>query len=480
MKKQKNLNVPSVRDRMARLRFSIVGCLFAAPPKKGELKASIDMLAAKLWRDPLTGLDEMYSAKSIERWYYEAKCAHNPVDELKNKQRFDVNTFPSMTPAAIATVARLYREHPNWTVQLNYDNMAEEIKGDGTIPSYPSVRRFMKANGMHRQANPVRDTVGALAARDHLDRFEVRSFEMDHVNALWHLDFHHGSIKVLNRKGEWVQPELMCVMDDRSRLVCHIQWYTNETAESLIHALGQAMMKRGTPRALMTDNGAAMVAEETTNGLARMGVLHQTTLPYSPYQNAKQEAFWGRIEGRMLAMLEGETNLDINKLNLSTQAWTEQEYHRAVHSELKMSPLDKFLAGPDASRPKPSALTLQEAFRVETKRKQRRSDGTVSIDGCRYEISSQFRHFEHIHLQYARWDMSRVAMVDPRGGNVLCYITPVDKSANASAKRKLLVPANINLTYVKPTEMSALMKRYLAEYNATGIPPAYIPTAEKD
>ena len=55
----------------------------------------------------------------------------------------------------------------------------------------------------------------------------------------------------------------------------------------------------------MTDNGAAMVAEETTNGLALLGVLHQTTLPYSPHQNGKQECFWGQIEGRLLPMPTG-------------------------------------------------------------------------------------------------------------------------------------------------------------------------------
>jgi len=90
-----------------------------------------------------------------------------------------------------------------------------------------------------------------------------------------------------------VTPMLMGVIDDRSRLVCHLQWYLDETAESLIHSLCQAFMKRGLPRALMTDNGAAMLAGETTTGLAELGVLHQTTLPYSPYQNAKQESFWG-------------------------------------------------------------------------------------------------------------------------------------------------------------------------------------------
>lgn len=104
---------------------------------------------------------------------------------------------------------------------------------------------------------------------------------------------------------------LLGVIDDHSRLACHLQWYLDETAASLIHGLSQAFMKRGLPRALMTDNGAAMLAEETTGGLARLGILHQTTLPYSPYQNAKQEAFWGRVEGRLMALLEGCQSLTL-------------------------------------------------------------------------------------------------------------------------------------------------------------------------
>lgn len=87
----------------------------------------------------------------------------------------------------------------------------------------------------------------------------------------------------------------------------------------------QAFMKRGLPRALMTDDGAAMLADETVSGLTALGIVHQTTLSYSPYQNAKQESFWGRIEGRLMAMLEGEAALPLDLLNQATQAWVEQE-----------------------------------------------------------------------------------------------------------------------------------------------------------
>jgi putative transposase len=44
----------------------------------------------------------------------------------------------------------------------------------------------------------------------------------------------------------------------------------------------------------MTDNGAAMLAEETVGGLARLGVVHQTTLPYSPYQYVALKNMWPR------------------------------------------------------------------------------------------------------------------------------------------------------------------------------------------
>ena len=119
-----------------------------------------------------------------------------------------------------------------------------------------------------------------MLARDRLEQLEVRSFEVEHVGALWHLDFHHGSRKVLTRAGLWATPMLLGFIGDRSRRVCHLQWYLDETAQTLVHGLSQAFMKRGLPRSLMTDNGAAMVSEEFVTGLARLGVVHQTTLPY--------------------------------------------------------------------------------------------------------------------------------------------------------------------------------------------------------
>jgi len=275
-------------------------------------------------------------------------------------------------------------------------------------------------------------------------------------------------------QGDWVTPMLMGVIDDRSRLVCHLQWYLDETAQSLIHALCQAFMKRGLPRALMTDNGSAMLAEETTTGLASLGVLHQTTLPYSPYQNAKQESFWGRVEGRLMPMLEGDASLTLDALNLATQAWVEQEYHRSHHSEIGTTPLARYLAGPNVRRDCPTTAVLTGAFRIEVKRRQRRSDGTVSLAGTRFEIPSLYRHLMDAHLRYARWDLSRVDLVEPRTGVILCSVKPLDKSANANGQRRRLNPAAIDLSPLPPSGIAPLLRQLLADYSSSGLPPAYL------
>lgn len=471
---------PIQRDRWARLRFSIIGPLLAAPPKPGELQSALASLGARAWRHPSSGLDITFGVSTLERWYYAARRANDPVAALRNRLRGDINRFPSLNQTVIDALTQQYREHPGWTMQLHFDNLYAALKdSQSTIASYPTVRRYLIAQGMFRQAQPKRATAGALAARDRLERLEVRSFEVDHVSALWHLDFHHGSRKVLTRQGEWVTPMLLGVLDDRSRLVCHLQWYLDETAYSLIHALCQAFMKRGLPRALMTDNGAAMVAEETTAGLDKLGIVHQKTLPYSPYQNAKQEAFWGRVEGRLMPMLEGQADLTLDDLNLATQAWAEQEYHRSHHSEINATPLEHYLAGPSVARSCPGREELGNAFRIEVVRRQRRSDGTVSLNAMRFEIPSRYRHLQQVHLHYARWDLSRVDLVDARTQAILCPVKPLDKSANANGQRRRLSPASRDLSPLQPKGLPALMIQLLADYAATGVPPAYLPSPEE-
>src|ERR1700722_11177356 len=256
------------RDRWARLRFAIIGPLLAAPPAAGELHDALNALAAKAWRHPFTGLEIRFGCSTLERWYYAAKKANDPVHALRNQIRHDIGRFPSLSGESVEALTTQYRQHPGWTAQLHHDNLRVTFAAAGLkCPSYPSVRRYLKAHGLLRRRPPKRSSDGAVAARDRLEQRDVRSYEVEHVLQLLHLDFHHGSRKVLTRSGTYVKPLLVGFIDDRSRFLCHAQWYTNEGSRELVHGLCQALQKVVLPRSLMTDNGSAMISGEFTAGL---------------------------------------------------------------------------------------------------------------------------------------------------------------------------------------------------------------------
>jgi transposase InsO family protein len=467
----------------ARFRFSVVGSLLSAPPARGELKAAIGSLAEKIWTHPVSGRDVRFAAVTIERWYYTARREKDdPVGVLRRAVRKDCGQV-SLAPALAERLFRQYQDHPHWSYQLHYDNLAAMVKADaslGPLRSYSTVRRYMKAHGLLRKPRPApKGRPGEARAAHRRQSREIRSYEADYVGSLWHLDFHHGSLKVLTHRGQWQRPITLGILDDHSRLCCHLQWYLSETAEDLVHGLSQAIQKRGLPRALLTDNGPAMVADEVKEGLLRLGIVHEKTLPYSPYQNGKQESFWATLEGRLLEMLDGLAELTLDFLNQATQAWSEIEYNRAVHRETSSSPVERFAHAPDVLRSSPSTGTLREAFRLETKRRQRHSDGTISLEGVRFEIPARYRHFSDVTVHYARWDLGRVDLVDPRDGTILAPLYPLDRSANANGRRALIEPHNSDMPADDgpqgDNDLPPLLNRILREYSATGMPPAYLP-----
>ena len=480
-------NPPILRshEQWARFRFSVVGPLLAAPPQRGELQARLEELAGQKWRHPLSGQWTQFGHSTIERWYYAALGEkQDPLAALRRKTRSDQGGHPALSASLREALSLQHRQHPHWSYQLHADNLAvlaEQQPALGAMPSYASIRRFMKGHGLFKRQRlgPVQSP-GAQVAEQRFHSREIRSYQSEYVNALWHLDFHHGSVRVLLENGRWAYPLLLGILDDHSRLCCHAQWYLSEGAEELCHGLSQGFEKRALPRALMSDNGSAMLAAETVQGLTRLGILHETTLPYSPYQNGKQEVFWVQVEGRLLPMLEGVADLTLSRLNEATQAWVEMEYNRKTHSELGQSPLQCYLHHKDVGRPCPASEALRLAFTSEVRRTVRRSDGTLSLGGARFELPSRYGHFERVGLRAASWDLSHVYLSDPQSGIILCRLYPLDKSKNAqglrAAKASPLAPSANPAP--APATMAPLLQKLIKDYATTGLPPAYLPKDE--
>lgn len=176
------------------------------------------------------------------------------------------------------------------------------------------------------------------------------------------------------------------------------------------------------------------------------------------------------------------TPLRLAFLNQAAQAWVEQDYHRRPHRELAGAPpLDRLLAGPDVSRPAPPLAAFRLAFSRQVTRTQRRSDGTVVVAGVRYEVPARFRTLPTLTLRYPGWDPSELALLDPRTGALLTRLWPLDKAGHATGQRRTMTPvapAPPSTRAPAAAPLPALLRQWLADYAATGLPPAYLPKDE--
>ena len=110
---------------------------------------------------------------------------------------------------------------------------------------------------------------------------------------------------------------------------------------------------------------------------------------------------------------------------------------------------------------------------------QRRSDGTVTVGGVRFEVPDRLRHVQKLVVRYARWDLSKVDVVDEQTGKLQAPLYPLDKAKNADAKRRVraaaLAPAS-DFTAKAVDEIAPHLAALMHEYTkTTGLPPAFIP-----
>jgi len=191
-----------------------------------------------------------------------------------------------------------------------------------------------------------------------------------------------------------------------------------------------------------------------------------------------------------MAMLESEPSLSLDALNRLSQVWVEGDYQKRIHSEIATAPLTRFLDAPSVSREAPDMPTLRRAFRQRGTRRQRRSDGTLSLEGRRFEVPGRFVHLDRLRLAWARWNLAEVDLIDPDTGAVIARVHPLDRQANASGLRRRRAPDgnadpadSVALLAagdagVRGATRAPLLTKLLREFVETGLPPGYLPSPE--
>jgi putative transposase len=135
-----------------------------------------------------------------------------------------------------------------------------------------SAHRFLQQHQLSRQTFADANTI------------ERRAFVAEHTNDIWHADVMHGpTVPSLRSRKVY----LVSFLDDASRLIAHADFCWGETALDIEGVLQSAILKRGIPKKIILDNGAAYRATSLQEICARLEIRLVYCPPYEPQGKGK-------------------------------------------------------------------------------------------------------------------------------------------------------------------------------------------------
>jgi transposase InsO family protein len=256
-----------------------------------------------------------------------------------------------------------------------------------------------------------------------------RKFEAELPNDLWQSDVMHGPKVDVN--GKLRKSYLIAIIDDHSRLIAHGQFYLSETLVSYLDAFENALAKRGLPRKLYVDNGAAFRSRHLEYISASLAIALIHSKPYKPQGRGKIERFFRTVRGQFLPGFKGQT---LNEINEAFDCWLNDIYHQRKHSSTKQSPFERFAANLQCLRAAPD--NLYDYFRKVARRKVNKDrtitlngrlfEGPVALIGKRVELLYHDSQPQQVEVKYQN---KSFGMLVPVNLNVNCRIKR-DKNNN--------------------------------------------------
>jgi putative transposase len=137
-------------------------------------------------------------------------------------------------------------------------------------------------------ANVVRESQREILEQRRLSR--SRTPRPMPRNIVWGLD-----LTFLPDHGE-KPPALLGIIDHGTRLCVALRHLERKTSISVLRLLLDAIERFGKPRALRTDNEALFTSKVFRFVLALLGIRHQRSAPFAPWQNGRIERFFGTFK----------------------------------------------------------------------------------------------------------------------------------------------------------------------------------------
>ncbi|MFM8552266.1 MAG: DDE-type integrase/transposase/recombinase, partial [Nitrospiraceae bacterium] len=302
---------------VALFRLSVLGPLISRDRLEiGELQRVLIELSQKDYAIPGTDRCRV-GVKTLEAWYY--RWRREGIEGLTPKSRADQG-LSKLSEEVQDLILKAKRENP----RRSLNQIRHLLESTGKVPrgviSQSALHRFLKQQGLSRMqgASPLPE--------------EHRSFVAQEANGIWYGDVMHGPrVRIKNQihKGY-----LVSLMDDASRLITHSAFCPGETALDVEGVLKQAVLKRGLPRKLVVDQGAAYRSKTLQGICARLSIHLVYCRPYAPEGKGKIERWHRTLREQFLREIDPREVLAIEDLNARLWIWLAQVYHVRPHGGL--------------------------------------------------------------------------------------------------------------------------------------------------
>ncbi len=398
------------KKRIATFRFNVIADLVGdVRIENGEMEKLIKEKAKRSWNIPFSR-NSTVSTSTIRRWINAYNSQNGDIEALFPKERDDKGYSRAIDDETGSSLIQLKGKFPGMGVpDLLFEMEKRKLIDSADELKLSTVYRFLHQNG------------GLAVVPPKIDR---RRFEAEFSNDLWQTDVMHGPKVEID--GKLKKTYLIAFIDDHSRLIPFASFYPNEQTGSFLDALKKALLFRGLPRKLYTDNGSAFRSKHLEFAMASLQIALVHAKPYSPQGKGKIERFFKTVRK---GFLSGEFPDNLEELNEQFGSWLDDRYHKSVHSSTGETPLVRFAHNIELVRCAPDDLC--DSFRTVDMRTVTK-DRVVHLNGKLYEAPIDLIG-ERIEIPHHPDDVENIEARFK--GESFGYLKPLDLGVNSKVRR---------------------------------------------
>jgi transposase InsO family protein len=346
------------------------------------------------------------SGRSLRR--YIQSYREKGYRSLADLPRSDKGSLRTVPENAVEEAVKLREELPSRSVRRIIHILEGEKKVKPGEVSRTSLNRHLIQRGY-----------GAAQLRTQGKAAQPSSrFERKRRNDLFQADIKYGPILV--SKGVKKKTYLLSIIDDKTRMIMHAEFYGNQRLPILEDCFRKALLKFGKPSDILVDNGKIFVSKWFRLACARLGIRHIAAKPYSPQVKGKCEKYHQCVDD-FLEELALEPVKTLTELNRKFSVWLDEGYIHDVHEALKLEERDPHTGELLAKRERTpyqaytedpakvryvSTLECREAFLWEEQRTVDKS-GCAKLAGVVFDVGVALAR-QRVDIRYDPFDLSVV------------------------------------------------------------------------